>query len=107
MAKGQNRSDSDVDLALFMQEKPLAETVYQLKSELSTLLSRDIDLIDLVRADTVTQAQVITGSQLLFAKDPRQLAFFETTILSQYVQLNLERREIVEERPDIWQMTSS
>jgi len=96
-AKGEMRVDSDIDLALLLATKPDAEAIFNLKSQLTSFARKDIDLIDLARADTVTQAQVVSGSELLFTQNASFSAFFETTVLSQYAQLNLERREILED----------
>ncbi len=55
MAKSESRPGSDVDLALWLRVKPEADKVYELKGQLSALTQRDVDLVDLQRADTVTQ----------------------------------------------------
>jgi predicted nucleotidyltransferase len=96
-AKDEERDESDLDLALYFDIKPDPETIFLLKGQISALVKRDLDLVDLLRADTVTQAQVVSGSRLLYAHNEKNLAFFETRVLSQYVQLNLERRDILKD----------
>ncbi len=59
------------------------------------MLLRDVDLIDLRRADTVTQAQVVSSGELLLQQNPGLIAQFETDVLSMYAQLNLERQGII------------
>lgn len=71
------------------------ETPFELKTDLAAFLKRDIDLVDLRRADTVTKAQVVATGDLLFSSDAR--AVFETVALSSYAILNEERREILED----------
>lgn len=96
-AKNNAHDSSDLDLAVYWEKKPPAELIYHVKTEISSLVKRDIDLVDLVRADTVTQAQIVSESRLIYNRRPKELAFFETRVLSQYVQLNLERREILQD----------
>src|SRR4051812_30613897 len=87
------RADSDIDLAILTAEKLEPETILTLKGQLGTLFKRDVDIVDLMRADVVTRAQVVAGGDLLACQDARYTALFETTALSQYALLNEERRE--------------
>lgn len=88
---------SDIDLAFLSKDKPDAKQVLAIKGDLGLLLKRDIDFVDLFRADTVTKAQVITGGELLYAQQANRVAHFETVALSQYAHLNEERAEIISE----------
>ncbi len=92
---GGSRPDSDVDLAFCLDEKPSASSVFALKTDLSSLLHADVDLVDLLRADTVTQAQVVSTGRRIQTASESQAAFFEVTVLSKYARLNEERREIL------------
>ena len=93
---GSANNDSDYDIALHSPARPNPEKAFLLKSQLSSRLNSDVDLVDLVRADTVTQAQVIAFGKRIFAKQPTEMDFFETTVLSKYAILNEERKEILE-----------
>jgi uncharacterized protein len=88
---------SDLDLAFLCEQKPTGEDAYQIKSKLSKSLKIDVDLVDLIRADSVTAAQVVTtGIQLMSNSDLRS-AHFETMALSRYSLLNEERAEILKD----------
>jgi predicted nucleotidyltransferase len=95
MASNQARADSDVDLAILTHSKPDPEVAFAAKTDLSALLKRDVDLVDLARADTVTKAQIVSSGIVLYSHDPSALAHYEVTCMSQYAALNEERAGIL------------
>lgn len=96
-AQAMSRADSDVDLALVLDTKPEPDAIFSLRSDLALLLRKDVDLVDLLRADSVTQAQVVAGGQVLYTADPTALAHYEARVFSRYALLNEERRGIIED----------
>lgn len=94
-AQGAARSESDVDLAFLALRAVSPKAGLALREELSLLLSRDVDLIDLRVASTVLRMQVISTGQCLFSADDRKREQFETMVYSSYARLNEERREIL------------
>ena len=89
------RKDSDIDLAVLGRRPLETERVWDLGQKLASRLGREVELIDLVRASTVLQAQVVAHGERLFCADPAYCETFEDYILSAYVHLNEERREIL------------
>jgi hypothetical protein len=71
------------------------DAVLALKSYISQTFRRDSDIVDLLRADTVTAAQVVVTGVEILSIEPRKLAEFETMVLSRYALLNEERAEIL------------
>jgi predicted nucleotidyltransferase len=96
-ATGEMREDSDIDLAVLSEEPLDPEKVFDLKSEISRNFRRDVDVVDLMRADSVTAVQVVVYGQLLMSKSKLQTGLFETTAMSAYALLNEERREILKD----------
>lgn len=96
-ADGSELPGSDIDLAVLSPNKPVVEQVIKLKAELSRLTKKDIDLIDLRRADTVTAVQIVYFGRLLFSENGTYVAAYATTTMSKYALLNEERREIIEQ----------
>lgn len=94
-ASGQTHAASDIDLAVLVDE-PLKDAL-ELEGELAELLGAEVDLVDLRRAPTVLQAQVVSEGERLLAKDFVEAARFETFVFSSYARLNEERREILED----------
>lgn len=93
---GTTHPQSDVDLAV-LAERPLAgELRLDLATELARVYGREVDVVDLRRANTVLALQVITGGKLLAEPDPAARGAFEDHTFSAYVRLNEERRGILE-----------
>ena len=94
MAIGDAKYDSDVDIAIWIDMKPTGDQAFEIKSEISLITKKDVDLIDLLRADLITKSQVISTGEILFAKSFDETAFFENYIYSRFVNFNEEIREI-------------
>lgn len=91
------KSMSDIDIAVLLNQQLDTEIAYELKTDLASTFKRDIDLVDMVRADSVTAAQVILTGELLFVGDAKACGIFETSALAKFLQLNEERRGILED----------
>ncbi|MDF1521770.1 MAG: nucleotidyltransferase domain-containing protein [Trueperaceae bacterium] len=96
-ARGDARTDSDVDLA-FLAEAPIRlDALLALQADLAAILGTEVDLVDLFTADDVLRVQVIEHGQVLFERTPSDRARFEMNALSRYAHLNEERRWILED----------
>lgn len=100
-AAGQEWPESDVDIALLL---PPAEAkkigsllISDLRFNLETLLGKEVDLVNLRRAPTVLQKEVIAADSRIFEGDRFAAEEFEMLTLSYYQKLNEERAEIVAE----------
>ena len=96
-AAGELRADSDLDVALLCQVSPTPEAVLRFKAFVSQMFRRDVDVIDLYRADSVTAAQIVTSGVAISSIDSLKMAEFETMALSRYALLNEERSEILKD----------
>jgi len=92
--------DSDVDLALLLpyssasKEGPLPRS--DCWSELTKVTQRPVDLIDLRKADTVFQNEILRTGHVLLVKDEDARIEFEMLTLSLYQKLQEERSGILE-----------
>jgi predicted nucleotidyltransferase len=95
-ATAYERADSDLDLGL-LGDRPLSWTDRgEFVAKLARLLdeSRDIDAVDLLPADSVFAAMVVSTGERVFSRgDAAQR--FEIRALSGYARLNEERGEIL------------
>jgi predicted nucleotidyltransferase len=94
------RPDSDVDIALLLPEDEAERAGFlalsDLQAQLSTALSRDVDLLNARLVSTVFQMAIIFG-RLIYCADRYAVDEFEMLTLSYYQKLNEERAEILEE----------
>jgi predicted nucleotidyltransferase len=95
-ATAHERADSDLDLGL-LAERPLSWTERgEFVAKLARVLdeARDIDAVDLLSADSVFAAMVVSSGERVFSRgDAAQR--FEIRALSGYARLNEERGEIL------------
>jgi predicted nucleotidyltransferase len=95
------RPDSDVDIALLLPV-PSAKKAGSLAmsacgSELTSVLGKDVDLVNLRRVDTVFQNEILTTAKELFVGDRNAAGEFHLLVMSLYQKLTEERAEIVRE----------
>ncbi len=91
------RPGSDLDIA-FLAEKPLPNVRrWELAQELSILLGRDVDLVDLRKSSTVMRLQVVAHGERLYCAQVLEVERFEDLALVSYARLNEERRGILDD----------
>lgn len=93
---GALRSDSDIDLAVWQEDRIPPERRFDLAQRCAASLKRDVDLVEIEGVPLSLQAQIVAEGRKLFVATPVALAFFENTILSRYTAFNEERRPLVE-----------
>jgi predicted nucleotidyltransferase len=86
---------SDWDFAFLSRSGLFSLALWDLKTDLEAVLNVDIDLIDLYKANTVLQMQVLEKGHLLWQADPTKVAEFEYLTMSFYQKLNDERKLIL------------
>lgn len=98
-ARGDQRADSDVDLAVLLpMDTALAVGDLRLSDtalNLSKLARKDVDLVNLRQVSTVFQNQIVHTGKLLYSGDERARQEFEMLALSFYIKLNEERAGIL------------
>ena len=93
---GNIHRESDIDIAFLSDEKNLDKyELFMIAQELAAKLNREIDLIDLSKASTVFQAQIVQTGKTIYCTDERKKAEFELKALKMYAKLNEERSEII------------
>ena len=93
--KGNFRKESDIDIAVYVEEDIDDYTVFMKAQEIAVKLNRDIDLVNLKKVSTVFAAQIISTGELIICGDINKKMEFEMNTLSQYAKLNEERVEIL------------
>ena len=90
------RPDSDLDLAFLTPRYPIDSIVrFELQQELSVLLKKSVDLIDLRAASTVFRFQIISTGTCIYFIDEYKRDSFETLVYSQFYALNEEQKELI------------
>jgi predicted nucleotidyltransferase len=90
-ARGEARSDSDIDLAALFSRPVPAPAVFAARLDLFNLLGRDVDLVDLRRASPILGRQILREGRLLLDRDPVDRHVFAMLLPSRYVDLKISR----------------
>jgi predicted nucleotidyltransferase len=98
-AVGEERPDSDLDIALLLphelakREKNLV--LSECRFALENALHREVELLNARQVSTVMQKEII-GARLIHDPDRQAVEEFEMLVLSFYQKLNEERKDILE-----------
>lgn len=94
-ASGSVREDSDLDLAYLSQKQISDYERFKVAQQLASRLNVDVDLVDLEKASTVFQVQIISTGKVIDCKDEMNRQLFEMKTLKMYARLNEEREVIL------------
>jgi len=92
---GQMHANSDVDMAVYAEQKFDRLGLWHVSRKLADIVGRDVDLVDLHAASSVMRMQVISGGERLFCADGMACEQFEDIVFSEYARLNEERSGIL------------
>lgn len=89
MVTGTSRPDSDVDIALLLRRdsEPDADRFLSLKSDLASLLKRDVDIVILNQASPIVRMQVLEKGEKLFERERRAYLEFFVRTMNEYDDL--------------------
>lgn len=96
-AKGEARPDSDLDLAVLVGTELPATKLWETAQRLASRIGMEVDLVNLGKASTVMQMQVINSGRRLYCADEQICGEFEDLVYSSYARLNEERAGILED----------
>jgi len=86
---------SDIDIA-YLATKPLANVErWELSQQLASLLSCDIDLIELTQTNTIFRYEILSTAERIYGEG-YEVESFETLAYSFYLRFKEERKPIVD-----------
>ncbi len=89
---GKMAEGSDIDIGILFEYQPDVYEINELKSELNTILKRDIDIAVLNSASPILKMQVLKNGVLAFAKDKKIYNQFHVDTINQYDDLKQTRK---------------
>ena len=95
-ARGEGRVDSDIDLAIYSDEKINAYDLFITANELSFEIKKDIQIVDLKEVDTVFASQIVGNREELYYEDELFKANYNLRVFKDYAKLNEERKVILD-----------
>lgn len=92
-AKGENREDSDLDIAMYFHNKVDGFEKLDILDKLVEIFNReDIDLVILNNADEVLKFQVIKYGKVIYMEDLATKVTFEARVMSEYMDMEHFRK---------------
>lgn len=86
---------SDLDLAVLVEGYADPLTLWQLAGEAADIAGCPVDLLDLRRASTVMQQQVLTKGERWWALPGSEAGLFECAVLSEKLELDRARAPLL------------
>lgn len=96
-AKGTAHAKSDLDIAFLTSANLDEYEVFMIAQQLATKLNRDIDLVDLRKASTVFQGQIVATGKIIYCTDEQARMNYEMRVLKMYAKLGEERKLIIDD----------
>lgn len=96
-AKGDERPNSDLDLAVLVRAELPETKLWGIAQRLASRIGMEVDLVNLGKAFTVMQMQVISSGRRLYCTDEHVCGEFEGLVYSSYARLNEERAGILQD----------
>lgn len=95
-ARGEGREDSDIDIAIYTDEKISAYDLFIISNKLSFEVKRDVQIVDLKDIDTVFASQIVGTREELYCEDEILKANYNIRAFKDYAKLNEERKIILD-----------
>lgn len=95
-AKNEGREDSDVDIGIFCNFHIDNYDLFVTASDLSFILKKEVQIIDMKKASTVLNAQIVGYGIVLYQKNEYIHDEFAMKTFSSYAKLNEERKVILD-----------
>lgn len=95
-AKETSNNRSDIDIAYFSEKQLSNYERFIFANKLSSLVKREVDLVDIMQIDTVFAAQIFSEGVPIYIGNENTLISQRMRILSMYVTLNEQRAPIIE-----------
>jgi predicted nucleotidyltransferase len=94
-ARGDEWPSSDLDLAVLLPPGERIGDLFDVMSEVSTKVNRDVDLIDLRNASDVLRSEVLGEGHALFVSAPDAVLDWEASAISRQARHREEIRDIL------------
>ncbi len=94
--KGTSHKNSDLDIAFLPGSDINEYEIFILAQELAEKVNIDVDLVNLKKASTVFQAQIIATGSIIYCSDEQIRMNFEMNALKMYAKLGEERKVIID-----------
>ena len=93
VAKGRERDESDIDIAILFSKSPSFDASFKVKDEISDILKKEVDLAILNDTSPILGMQVLKYGKLLFERNKGEYSKFFVKTMNFYYDLKTCRVE--------------
>jgi len=93
VAKGRERDESDIDIAILFSKSPSFDASFKIKDEISDILKKEVDLAILNDTSPILGMQVLKYGKLLFERNKGEYSKFFVKTMNFYYDLKTCRVE--------------
>lgn len=94
--KGTSNKNSDIDIAYLSDQNFDEYEIFMFAQELAEKININVDLIDLKKASTVFQGQIVSSGKAIYCLNDHKRMNYEMKTLKIYAKLNEERQFIID-----------
>jgi len=91
---GRSRPSSDLDIAIMSRRQISGNERIALETELSNMLSRDVDLVIFSQSGALLQHQILKNGRLVYESDPKERVRQEVSARSEYLDTRFLYQEL-------------
>lgn len=95
-ASGDYSDNSDIDIAFLSKQNLSNVDRWEVQERLAKELGIDVDLVDMKKANDVINFQIVSSGMVIYENDKTMSGFFMDMVYRRYLQLNEDRKEILE-----------
>ena len=95
-ARGEGRDDSDIDLAVYLDDEIGAYDLFTISNQLAFKVKRDVQIVNLKDIDTVFASQIVGNREELYCEDEYLKGSYNMKTFREYAKLNEERKIILD-----------
>ena len=94
-ARGRLTPESDIDIGVYLKKRQIGfEEYLDLKSELSLVVERDVDLVVMNTCDVIIAMQVLANGVVIINNDPGLFVLYKARKISEYIDFKMDRKII-------------
>lgn len=95
-SRGDQREDSDVDIAIKSDKKISKQEIFDMTGELEQVLKKDVDLVNLDDISDSFRYEILMNGKVLYCKDNFKFDLYKLDMFREYLELSESRKIIVD-----------
>lgn len=96
-ARGTQRIDSDIDIAIKPKEEITKKDIFYLTQEIEEKIETDLDLVNLDNIGDGFRYEILISGKNIYCEDELKFELYKLDMYREYLELNESRKMIIDE----------